>query len=293
MPVGNSKAARASFPGSLAPGARQRSRPAIIRWITRKRLILQLEHDALAQPTETGHPAPLGFRHRRHHRSEHERVADGEVLQPLPENPGLQAGKVDLDVGELGHAASPARGVASGRRRTSPRSPRCPPRTRAPPAAAPAARPRAPARVEVDGDEVGPAAPPRSPGRHGQRASAAGGGGRQQRRRATSPSASGSAPRISPRSRWPYSSQRISSSSESRLLRVGADGEPAARGLRLRQRGMPSPRLPSVSGQRQTVPARGEEPLHVLVGGVGAVHGGEAPRVSPGRRASPPSGVRP
>ena len=41
---------------------------------------------------------------------------------------------------------------------------------------------------------------------------------------------------------------------------------------------MPSPRFPSVSGQRQTVPPRGEEAVHLLGIGVGAVDRGDVGR---------------
>ncbi len=116
-------------------------------------------------------------------------------------------------------------------------------------------------RVEVDRREVGPEAGRDAAGFDAQGPGAAGGGRFEQDLARRSPSSSRRAPRLSVARRWPYSSQRISSMRRDAGVGVAAQAEGGARGWARGAAGMPSPRLPSVKGQKQTVPpAAGSAP---------------------------------
>ena len=115
-------------------------------------------------------------------------------------------------------------------------------------------------RVEVDRDQIGPAAGLDPPGLDARAPRAPPARGR---RRAATPPPRPPGVRQDPprpsRSRWPYSSQRISSSESDAGIGVGAQAQCRPAPWTRSSVGMPSPRLASVSGQRHTVPPGGQK----------------------------------
>ncbi len=68
-------------------------------------LLLEADHQALAEPAEQRHPPALGGRDGRLHRAQEERAPEPHALERLRQDAGLQALEVDGDVGQLGHGA--------------------------------------------------------------------------------------------------------------------------------------------------------------------------------------------
>ena len=69
-----------------------------------EQLVLQREHDALAEPAQAEHLPALGRGDRRHGGAQQERVEQPDAQQAGAEDAALEALEVDGDVGKLGQA---------------------------------------------------------------------------------------------------------------------------------------------------------------------------------------------
>jgi hypothetical protein len=68
-----------------------------------KKLVLELDDDALAQSMELDDPFALYGRERRVDRAEKKGASNGDLIERLTENAGAELGEVERDVGKLGH----------------------------------------------------------------------------------------------------------------------------------------------------------------------------------------------
>ena len=98
---------RAAPGDRCARGSRQRSRPAIIRWSTRKSSPSSSSTMRLPRRRTPATRAPVGRSRRRVDRAQQERARDPQALERRAREPPLEALDVDRDVGELGHGISP------------------------------------------------------------------------------------------------------------------------------------------------------------------------------------------
>ena len=63
-----------------------------------KQLSVELEYQPLAHPAQARHLSALELHRRRLDRAHHERIAEAEALERLPDNPRRQSFEIDDDV---------------------------------------------------------------------------------------------------------------------------------------------------------------------------------------------------